>query len=495
MYEASTTATTLSRGTIQHLDQDEEQRTSSQDISREALLANFLAIKKTRFLIERNRILSRMLWPWNEEMFNDRQRIRNRFMGTHAKEEGLIEFATIRAFEQFYAELGHEKYQPAIEAYHAVISQNINVRDYRTSSYLTASIINSYSKACQANDAWQKNILRLCLIAGSSSDALAEKRLESLGLSQSAAEHSDTNSTLAPEHHHKYAAKSNAIITNRPKFYIDAQHGLGNRLRAIASAATIARATQKQLVIIWQPDHHCQARFCDLFDYEIPVEEESFIGNASSMCDKVYNYMTSEANSHKNEEINLSIKGDIYVRSAFTLKSRTGCWESENAFLKSLKAHDFIHGLTSAIRHPNNLSVHVRMAGGKEYDQLPYENQSNWTAEDHKRIAEWRERSHYRHFFNRIDRLIEDKEVDSIFVAADLPETYDEFRIRYGDRMTWLPRQKNDRSVEQLQFALADAILLSRAKYFLGSTWSSFSELALRLADPGIRHEMSGIDF
>ena len=477
LYESSTIATTLTRGTIHHLDQTEEQRTSSQDVSHEARLANFLAIKKTKFLIERNRILTRMLWPWNKELFLNKYRIRERFVGINPAEEGLIEFATIRAFEQFYSQLGQSKYQSAIDAYHAIISQDKDINSYRTSSYLAASILESYSRACQTNDDWQKNILRLGLLA-STNNSHSEQRLQALARSQS----------RNPE-------QAQSPSSSRAKLYIDAQHGLGNRLRAIASAASIAEATGKELVIVWQPDHHCQAHFSDLFNYNGPVEEVSFIDSAASFCDRTYNYMSVEKGAYKDEEIDLALKGNVYMRSAFTLKSRVSSWDSENAFLRSLKAHDFIKGLTSAIRQTNELSVHVRMAGGKNYEQLPFEHQSNWTEEDHRKISEWREKSHFSVFFKRIDQLIAHNKIATIFVAADLPETYDEFRKRYGERIVWLCRQKNDRSTEQLQFALADAILLSRAKIFLGSTWSSFSELAMRFADPNIRKEMSGIDF
>jgi len=478
LYESSTMASTLARGTIQHLDQNEEQRTSSQDVSQEARLANFLAIKKTKFLIARNRILTRMLWPWNEELFRNKHKIREAFFGINPAEEGLIEFATIRAFEQFYSQLGQNKYQSAIDAYHAIISQDKNINTYRTSAYLAASILENYSRACQTNDDWQKNILRLGLLAASTNHAQSEQRLQALARSQS-----------------RNPAQAQSPSPSREKLYIDAQHGLGNRLRAIASAASIAEATGKELVIVWQPDHHCQAHFSDLFNYNGPVEEVSFIDSAASFCDRTYNYMSVEKGACKDEEIDLALKGSVYMRSAFTLKSRVSSWNSENVFLRSLKAHDFIKGLTSAIRQTNELSVHVRMAGGKNYEQLPFEHQSNWTEEDHRKISEWREKSHFSVFFKRIDQLIAHNEISTIFVAADLPETYGEFRKRYGERIVWLCRQKNDRSTEQLQFALADAILLSRAKIFLGSTWSSFSELAMRFADPGIRKEMSGVDF
>lgn len=478
LYESSTMATSLARGSIQHLDQHEEQRTSSQDVSQEARLANFLAIKKTKFLIARNRVLTRMLWPWNQELFNDRRRIREYFSGINCKEEGLIELATVRAFEQFYSQLGHDRYQSACDAYHAIISQDLNICAYRTSAYLAALILEKYAKACHARDDLQKNILRLCFLAGSTNQAQNEQRLQALACSQA-----------------ESSAKVLSHSSGRAKLYIDAQHGLGNRLRAIASASSIAEATGKELVIVWQPDHHCQARFSDLFDYDGTVEEVSFLNSAASSCDQTYNYMSAEKGSCKNQQIDLALKGNLYIRSAFTLESPASNWDLENIFLRSLKVQSFIRGLTSAVRQDHDLSVHVRMAGGKNYDHLPYEHQSNWMEVDHKKIAEWRAKSHFSSFFKRIDQLISNGEVANLFVAADLPETYEEFRRRYGQRVTWLPREKNDRSAEQLQFALADAIMLSRTRLFLGSTWSSFSELAIRLANPGIRQEMSGIDF
>lgn len=498
LYESSSMATTLARGTIQHLDQDDQQRTSAQDVSREASLANFLAIKKTKFLIERNRILTRMLWPWNEQLFRERHRIRERFAGINPQEEGLIEFATIRAFEQFYTQLGKDQYQSTIDAYHAVISQNQDIKTYRTSAYLSATILEQYAKACQANNDLKKNILRLGLLSGATNEAQHEQRLQALTRSQTGRPKHPTTTTTSQGSSPAATPKQQRApspLYSFSKLYVDAQHGLGNRLRAIASAAAIAKASEKELVIVWQPDHHCQARFSDLFNYDGAVEELSFIDTAASFCDRIYNYMTTEQGARKDEDIDLALKGNLYIRSAFTLKSRVSNWDAENAFLRSLRVHDFILGLTSAIRQPNDLSVHVRMAGGQNYEHLAYEHQSNWTQEDHEKIAEWRKKSHYSNFFKRIDQLIKENRVDSIFVAADLPGTYDQFRLRYGDRLTWLPRQKNDRSTEQLQFALADAVLLSRAKIFLGSTWSSFSELAMRLADSGIHQEMSGIDF
>ena len=80
-------------------------------------------------------------------------------------------------------------------------------------------------------------------------------------------------------------------------------------------------------------------------------------------------------------------------------------------------------------------------------------------------------------------------------MAADKPETYDAFTETYGDRVAYLPRPVYDRSAEQLRYALADALLLGSAPLLLGSSWSSFSELAMRLSPHKAEIEMSGKDF
>ena len=285
------------------------------------------------------------------------------------------------------------------------------------------------------------------------------------------------------------------LVSKQRRLYIDAQHGLGNRLRAIGSAAAISAATEMELVIIWQPDVHCDCRFEDLFNYDGPVLSETFIQEASEQGCDVYNYMTAEAGAHKDEPIALQEGRSIYARSAFVLNSEHSKWSTENRFIRSLQTVQAIHDLVNSVRNPNDVSAHIRMEGGKKYEHLPYEGAENWTKEDHDAIAEWRKKSHFDHFMTRLDTLIEDGQAENIFIAADLAETYLEFLDRYGDRIAYLPRNAYDRSAEQLRYAMADAILLSRVPLMLGSTWSSFSELAMRLNPERMKIEMSGKDF
>ena len=281
----------------------------------------------------------------------------------------------------------------------------------------------------------------------------------------------------------------------RKRIYVDAQHGLGNRLRAIASAQAIAEETNRDLIVIWEPDDHCMARLDDLFDYDGPVVDHRFLEDAPGMGIIVQNYMPHEMGAQKDATIRVDSPADLYLRSAFVFNSPHSDWGRENAALRALRPNQHVLDLVASVRNPNAISAHVRMEAGAGRDQNAWDQSENWRPEDHELIHLWREKSHFSHFLKRIDALTEQGRADTIFLAADLPETYELFAARYGTRLAFLQRSVYDRSSEQLVYALADALLLGRAPLMLGSTWSSFSELAMRMVPGEIKVEMSGTDF
>ena len=285
------------------------------------------------------------------------------------------------------------------------------------------------------------------------------------------------------------------VSVPKRKVYIDAQHGLGNRLRAIGSAAAVADSVDRELVIVWQPDSHCEGKFSDIFAYDGAVEERSLSDRSSTQRTQVYNYMEIEDGAEKDAPIIIDPHRDLYVRSAYVLNTPLAGWEDENRFIQELTPVAEVRALIDRVRTPNDVSAHVRMVGGSGFEHLEYESLDHWSEESHAETGKWRKRSHYSHFLKRIDTLIETGDADRIFLAADKPETYVAFQEVYGDRVAYLERHLYDRSVEQLQYALADAILLGSSPLLLGSTWSSFTELAMRLSKTKMKNEMSGRDF
>lgn len=289
------------------------------------------------------------------------------------------------------------------------------------------------------------------------------------------------------------AAQPPAVQLRRPRLYVDAQHGLGNRLRALASGAAIAQETGRELILLWTPDHHCDCRFADLFEPDIAVIESPDKVPATGV--RRYTYMELEPGARKDQPIELDTPEDVLVRSAYVLSHPASRWETENTQLRGLKPQRRVADLVASVDVRGCIGAHVRMEAGKGLDHNTYDASANWSQDSHDQIQYWRGKSHYSAFLNRIDALFTEQPGLRLFLATDLPENYDVFRRHYGERLRFLPRQVYDRSREQIIYALADAILLSRCERLLGSTWSSFSELAMRLSTTFAKIEMSGKDF
>lgn len=277
----------------------------------------------------------------------------------------------------------------------------------------------------------------------------------------------------------KIPAAEISAASSEARIYIHAQHGLGNRLRAIASAASIAAAEERILSIIWERDMHCDCEFSDLFEYEgeVLTQMPSKFPNAI----KQFNYMPNEEGSRKDELITCSPKEDLLVKSAFSLNHPSASYESDNQFLRSLTPAAKVAELIQSVEVDNCIGVHIRMEGASGTQLKSYDSSENWLTKDHEAIQYWRDRSHYSHFVEKIKDLLKADDTLGIFLATDLPETYQAMKNEFPE-LKMLNRESYDRSAEQLQFALADLLLLANCQVFLGSTWSSFSEIAKRLS-------------
>lgn len=289
------------------------------------------------------------------------------------------------------------------------------------------------------------------------------------------------------------AELASAAPARRDRLYIHVQHGLGNRLRALASATAVAQGSNRELILIWEPDNHCECLVGDLFEYEGTV----WTSAATIDFGKVdyFTYMELEEGACKDQYIPLTKGRDVYIRSAYVLNNELSNWERENEVLRQLRPVEQVRRLLETNDCNGRVGLHVRMEGTATTDHNSYDGAHNWLPESHEQLNQWREKSHYSRFIERIETLIRATPDLQLYLAADTPEAYHVFRERFGDRLAYLERHAFDRSKAQLIYALADAILLSRCNYLLGSTWSSFSELAQRFSTSISRIEMSGTDF
>ena len=256
--------------------------------------------------------------------------------------------------------------------------------------------------------------------------------------------------------------------------------GLSNRLRAIASAYSICKNKNIKLTINWIKSDHCD---CLIEDLVVNIHEFADviykpISKTLESDFKFYNYLETEEGSVKNEYIDVDNFDKIYVKSNCILNNKYSHLYFKE-FLQSLKWNDDINNLINSIPDISNyIGMHIRMEGGKNFQDNTYEISNNWTIEESKLLFKFRKLSHIDNFINQINNILHNNPKQKIFIATDMKINYEKLINIYGDdTIKLLKRSVFNRSKEQIYYAIADIILLSRCKQFYGSTWSSLSEM------------------
>ena len=375
----------------------------------------------------------------------------------------------------------------------------------------------------------------------------------------------------------------------RPKFIIEPKNGLGNRLRALASAAVLAEKSNRALCVVWKRDTHFGAKFSELFDESNMLVSETniFTRAAASFlqqsCDSIVVYPNSlfipteklitypddqihypdaimlepfpfkqsiiypdavyapvdrvitypngdisypdsvliypenglidcfknssnMQTSCKNDIIknyNLAGNDDIYVESACSLIHPLTSWALEAAWLKTkLTPRQFIqhqiNAYSTLLDIKNCIGVHIRM--GQPANQHSYEKYFNWELNSQISILKNRKLSHYLFYMEEMERIWLNHPSQKFYLCADNKFIYDAFMAKYPEmanqalsRILYIPKKEYNRTTGQLIGAVLDTYLLSKTKYILGSSWSSFTELAQRLGCSCTKY--SGKDF
>lgn len=295
---------------------------------------------------------------------------------------------------------------------------------------------------------------------------------------------------LAPFLREKLLQQALLNREQRPKkFYLNALNGLCNRLRALASALVISRATKRQCFVIWKEDLHCGARFEDLF---LPCKDLTVLSDDAVIdMDTVdfYNYA-----AEKDVLIDDASPRTIYVQSACVLKNKHTSWTKENEVLRELRPVASIQSQVKQLAARAEAAVGVHVRSGQNVEICPWEDTSQYKEESKNCIEKWRGVCTWQVFLEEMQRCQLKRNIETFFVCCDKPETFAHLQAEMHDKVFCAPKQCWDRSKEQVQSALVDILLLSITQFILGSPWSSFSEIAHRLSISKPMY-LAGIDF
>ncbi len=279
---------------------------------------------------------------------------------------------------------------------------------------------------------------------------------------------------------------------------VEVYHGFCNRLRAYLSAAALAKKAKRELILVWNTDIHANFTMSDIFcDWPATyttnenkgVLEELLL---SPVGVDIYDYLDP---SEKNTAIDARTTKHIYIRSSFVIKGIPEITDEDiHEQLLLLKENRAVSSLVERneveLGSAPYFGAHIRMLSDMKKDipgisATPYSSPIGLARTN--QAVQYRRSCHFSNFIPKINLLSE--EYDKFFVASDSQEALEALRARYGNRVVHTPDIISEpctgihrRGVYCAQVAFSEFKTLSRASYILTSTWSSASEIVVRLS-------------
>ena len=256
--------------------------------------------------------------------------------------------------------------------------------------------------------------------------------------------------------------------------------GLANRMRAMASAITLAQQTDSKLKVKWFPTWDLYAPFDSLFE---PINEERVTLRKASAWDKftldrprrknlyfpyLFQYITFEEGKYERSFYSL-------VQQKFDFKE----WITSKRKVYMASYHAFYpyeQSLIGEIFTPiqfikeriddrctqfvnNTIGVHIRRTDNiASIQQSPLEL-----------------------FFEKVDEELDKDNHTMIYLATDSEEVKLQMGKRYGNRIISSSTPADRNSVAGIQDGLIDMYTLARTRKIYGSFQSSFSEMASQI--------------
>lgn len=265
------------------------------------------------------------------------------------------------------------------------------------------------------------------------------------------------------------------FISSFPFFIIQPHHGLGNRLRAFMSALHFSHLHNMTIVLQWIKDEHIQADFNDIFDSQFPLIYEN-TKQHFDLGGSHYNYVDDDKDHNKGTPLKFN-NSSIHAKSNCILNFDNDNISDMSFRLRSLHIKK---SLLNSIPHFNSytIGVHIRM---DSVMSSPCELSSNYSQNNFSLTKNARSKCNYKHFIPIIKQYILSHNCN-FFICTDTPAVLHTLKSLFPNRIIFNNFNSTDtivnRSASSISNAFIDMISLSKCNALIGSTWSSFSEVA-----------------
>ncbi|EME29338.1 glycosyltransferase [Galdieria sulphuraria] len=282
-------------------------------------------------------------------------------------------------------------------------------------------------------------------------------------------------------------------------FVIHVQHGLGNRLRALASALAYVELIPHIPILIWECDHHMGAKWEDLFEdlsnvVISPVEDESLLKNPFGNF-FVIDYMKVTTRQRYPLPLEYTISQHIYWKSAYLLHVvgyqsaqiiRRFHYLVKSQFSKLIPIQPLKQVILENCPREPFIGFHIRQRLLHEEKFVTKNPQLEYGYFSARIIDKYRSKNRVAYFCTTASTLLSLYPSISIYTAADSYLSYEQLfhcvqnKIAVDHRRL-LPLSIStceNRSRLCIQKALVDLYCLSQSNLLFGSLWSSFTEVA-----------------
>ncbi|MCM8789444.1 MAG: hypothetical protein NC916_00270 [Candidatus Omnitrophica bacterium] len=254
--------------------------------------------------------------------------------------------------------------------------------------------------------------------------------------------------------------------------------GLCNRIKCLISAMRIAENYSKELILVWPLDNNCGCEFSDLFENKISeISTEEFkkmikmdnFKESYQVCDTWrFLLLPEEILPFSFSRAYISEKGDNidFEYDRIPLSIRTDILK----YLNQLSPNKYIIEKVGEFCKKFNddvISVNIR----------------TWETENRSFLFDIR----------NVYKIMDKKKDERFFVVCDSPQTLKQIKCKYGNRVFSYPRRTppgDRKSIEGIQDALIELLLLSKNKSLIASHLSTFSEMAWWLGGCKAKVEM-----
>jgi hypothetical protein len=250
------------------------------------------------------------------------------------------------------------------------------------------------------------------------------------------------------------------------------QGGLGNRMRALDSALALAADTGRKLVVVWHLDAGLNCRFEELF--EVPAGVARIVTTRRhGRLGKLRNTLARRLNRLRYDQCLYEPALFGYLEEHADLKTLdrydTVCIASCSRFYGSTPLFRDIHPTAdnqARIDHltqqfgPRTIGIHIRRG-------------------DHRHAIA---NSPTELFVTAMQQALAENDNTGFFLATDCPDTERELRERFPGRIVTHAKRSLDRAdATAIQDALVDLYGLAACERVVGSSLSSFTEVAAQI--------------